>query len=181
MPVPCDFDNILLDRRCVAAYYHGTLPELHKSFQTVKGCKSITLADLTSRAEVYTEAWRIGDPDKQRCYLCDHTVEPGKLCSCFDEVIAQRFVNVNEPRILQKLAPDTVVETFYCNDCGYIAYTHAKEALAQHKRGKGYQTRKYCGPCHKTSHRGHKPQQAPRAQQPSLVQQASEAVVSGQA
>lgn len=186
MPVPCDFDNITLDRRCVAAYYHGTLPDLYKSIQMVKGCKSITLSDLTSRAEVYTDAWRVGDPDKRCCYLCDREVEPGKLCACFDDVIAQRYVNVNEPRILQKLAPDTVVETFYCHDCGYITRVDAKDALAQHKRGKGYQTRKYCTPCYKAAHRGFKPrglkpQHAPKVAQPSLVQQAAESVVSGQA
>jgi hypothetical protein len=180
MPVPCHFDNLLLDRRCVAAYFHGTLPELHREVHLVAGCQQITLADLTSRAEVYTDAWRIGDPDKGNCYLCDSAVAPGTLCKCYDAIMAKRHVNVNEPRVLQKLHPETVVETFICCDCGTIASTIAKEALAQHKRGKGYQTRKFCSPCHKV-HRGNKPQHAPKAPQPSLVQQAAESVVSGQA
>ncbi len=182
MPVPDHFDNHTLDRRCVAAYYHGTLQALLQEVRFA-GCMEITLDDLTSRAEVYTDAWRVGDPDKKTCYHCDRKVDPGKLCVCYDTVMAKRHVNVNDARVLQKLQPDTVVETFICHDCGTIARTIAKEALAQHKRGRGYQTRKYCSPCHKTSHRGpkHQHQQAPKAQQPSLVQQAAESVVSGQA
>lgn len=178
MPVPCHFDNIQLDRRCVAAYFHGTLPALLQEVHRA-GCDTITLDDLTSRAEVYAEAWRVGDPDKADCYLCCQPVAPGALCRCYDAIMVKRHVNVNDIRVLQKLDPYTIVETYICTDCGSLAGMTAEAAVLSYKKSKRYVPRKWCGACHQHAH---KPQRKPRpAQQPSLVQQATETVVSGQA
>ena len=182
MPVPCFFDNILLDRRCIAAYFHGTIAELHAEIHLVQGCQGITVADLMSRGEVMADAWRVGDPDKPNCYFCDAQIVPGTLCRCYDHVMSKRHFNVNDPRGLERLPAETVVETFVCGSCGHLDGVTAAVALKQHTHAGKYRGRKVCSACFLAQPRrpkGRKPHKP--AEAPSLVQQASEAVVSGQA
>lgn len=178
MPIPTNYDNLLLDRRCVAAYYHGTLENLLQEVH-LAGHTEITLTDLTSRGEVMSDAWRVGDPDKTTCYLCDAHVEPGALCACYNTTMPKRHFNVNEPKLLARLAPYTIVETFICQECRSLGQVTAESALSSHQRNKRYKPRKFCADCYAKSHRFGKNDRKKVA--PALLQQATESVVSGQA
>ena len=57
-------------------------------------------------------------PEKEDCYLCSRpprSASPGSQLS--DEVTPQRHHNVNDVRLLGKLAPETIVETYCREQC----------------------------------------------------------------
>lgn len=178
MTVPNSIDSLLLDRRAVAAHYHGRLPELLAELHGA-GHAEVTLGDLEARAEVMAEAWRVGDPDKGTCYLCRAETRMGALCACYDEVVAKRHYNVNEPKILARLAPETVVETIICQGCGDPAPVTAESALSSHTKNKAYRSRKYCRACF--SQREKKPRHAKRDHTAPLMEAAQAATKSGEA
>jgi hypothetical protein len=179
MSIPANYDNLLLDRRCVAAYFYGHMETLLREVH-LTGYTEITLEDLLGKAELYHEAWLIGDDSKTSCYLCRRELTPGKLCVCFDRVIAKRHYNVHEPRLLAKLAPDEIVETYVCKDCGELADTTAQSALSMHDRFKCYSPREQCRDCHKKRRpRKHRPPQQKLEQR--LVADAEASMRTGEA
>ena len=150
MSIPANYDSHLLDRRCVAAYFQGRLEDLLREVH-LSGHTEITLEDLHAKGELYHEAWRIGDDSKTTCYLCRQAVTPGTLCACFNLVVAKRHYNVMEPKLLQRLHPSEIVETYVCRACGDIAHVHARHAINSHRRHGRYQVRTMCPTCHRQS------------------------------
>lgn len=143
--IPAEHDSLILARRCIAARFHGTEAQLIDELG-VAGI-NLTMADVEDTAQFMGEAFRVFDPTKSNCYLCTSPVAQGKLCSCFDEVTPKRHYNVNDPRILAKLPPDTRVETFCCRQCAALDHVTAAVALTSHARNGHYKTRLYCGAC----------------------------------
>ncbi len=180
MSIPANYDNLLLDRRCVAAYFHGHMETLLKEVHLAHS--EITLEDLLDKAELYHEAWRVGDDSKTTCYVCRRDLTPGTLCRCFDHVVAKRHYNVNEPRILAKLEPDESVETYVCKGCGDLAHVTASGALNMHERFKTYKPRKLCWDCHKQQRPQRKRRPAPQQTlEQRLVAEASAVTQTGEA
>lgn len=146
MTIPNQFDNITFDRRCIAAHFHGRLPELLAELHRT-GHAEVLLTDLEARAEVVGEMWRVNDPEKTTCYGCRADVAPGALCDCYEAVTPGRKRNVNDAKLLAALAPTTVVEVYCCARCGDLDDMTAEDALGTHQRFGAYKPRKFCGTC----------------------------------
>ncbi len=146
MPITADQDCLVLDQRCVAAFYLGTEEALQRDL--ARAGIDASLNDIRARAEVNTEAWRMNDLEKTSCYLCNSPRQPGSLCECFKAVMPTRYFNVNEKGLMKALPPTTVVETFVCDGCGCLDAVTAGTALRCHERAKRYVVRKKCAPCH---------------------------------
>lgn len=194
--IPAKLDSLHFSRRCVAARFHGRIPQLVEALRI--GGFDVTETDIEDTAVFVGELLRFGDTEKEDCYLCSRPLEVGKLCSCFDEVTPQRHYNVNDVRLLGKLAPETVVETYCCEQCAKLDHVNAETALAIIKTHNAYKTRRYCGGCFEEKRRnraarprgGKKaakqpakqvPKQPPKVPMLNLLELASASVRSGQA
>ncbi len=149
MPITPDQDTLVLDRRCVAAFFHGTEEALRRTLAL--GSVDISLADIRVRAIANIDAWRMNDFDKTTCYLCSAPFTPGSLCACFQAVMPTRYFNVHDFDLLAKLPASTVVETFSCDKCGCLEGVTAEIAKKSCRATERYVARTTCTPCHKAA------------------------------
>jgi hypothetical protein len=127
-----------------------------------------------------SDTFRIGDASKSHCYICSAPSVAGKLCECFDSVTPKRHYNVHSAARLAELPPNTVVETFVCEECALLGETTASNALHMHVRHGAYKPHRFCASCYDEKKRQNrpkrprndKPKQAPaRAAAPQQPQQ----------
>lgn len=166
MTIPESINTLHFTRRCIAAHFLGKESALVADFALVG--IDITEDDVRTNAEYGEAAFYVFDADKPNCYLCGKDRVHGTLCSCFGEVSPRRHFNVNDPRVLAKLAPETVVETYCCKQCAAIDHVDAAAALTSHERNGHYKARLYCGACfnEKKQARAKKPRAQKQKPQP---------------
>ena len=79
------------------------------------------------------------------CYFCG-TERTGRLCDCFREVVIQDWYDLRDRKQILSLAPNTIVTTSQCEDCGIpvpITARVVQKFYAKNDRGT-YYGRKHC-------------------------------------
>lgn len=158
MGIPAELDCLTFARRCVAAHFNGTIDQLIADF--ARAGDALVKDDVVAYAQLMSDTFRVGDAQKTHCYVCSKPSVADKLCSCFDSVTPKRHYNVHNVNRLKELAPDTVVETFACEECALLGETTAEAALRTHERHGEYKTHRFCSHCFEQKKR------QPRAKRP---------------
>lgn len=159
MPIPTEYDSLLFARRCVAAHFLGREESLRTELSYAG--LDVSVDEIVSHGQAWTAVFRMDDLDKSSCFLCGSHRLAGTLCSCFHAVMPFRHYNVHDALVMQKLPPETVVETYVCTECGDLADVYAGHAANAHRRFKAYKPRKRCEPCFRV-HAADKPRKGPR-------------------
>lgn len=173
MGIPADLDCLTFARRAAAAHFNGTIDQLLADF--ARAGDVLNKEDVIAYAQLMSDTFRIGDAQKTHCYICDKKSEADKLCSCFDSVTPKRHYNVHNVQRLAELPPNTIVETFACEECALLGETTAEGALATHARHGEYKTHRFCSSCFdqkKRQPRAKRPRHEKHAKKPQSAPQA---------
>jgi len=164
-------DSHALSMACVAAVYLGCEVQLAADLNNAGW--NVTPDELHTRGEYFAEAWRVGDDAKPRCHLCCEKLPyVGALCTCLQEALPRRFVNLQDQNLLRRLAPETPAYTTLCSSCGAFTGVTVGEVVKA-LRPDGFKPFRMCSPCHTEMHAGGKNRQGKQGKQ-SAKQQAQQ-------
>lgn len=148
--------NQQVARICVWAVHHDKLEEGLR-LCTAQGCK-LGEDDMYEVAVFFKKVWQIDVPREVRktCFLCNDDLPQHfeRLCQCFREAQVARFIDPTPDNIefLKEQYPgrwaQKIVETILCQSCGCLARVEAGVVDSKFRKGKHWNTPKFCQKCY---------------------------------